>query len=296
MPLSVGVIVGLGLLCIAKGLVPQRRTLHAALASLSEPRWPTSVSATAPGLDTYAYRIGSWIMRLFGADMQSLQTDLLILDRSEEVHLMERIRTSVFFVGTPPVLVLLLPYVFGGQLLVAPMLVVALSVLLGLAGWSFTDAQVRHRASARRDEFDSSLVTYLGLVSILTAAGSGINEALWSAVDQGVGWPFQVLRRTLSDARNRGISPWDAMEEHAERLELDSMAELAATMKLGGTSGAFIRDSVMTKARSLRVHQLAEIEQEANSRTAAMVGPTGLMMAGFVILLLYPAVVAVLNL
>ena len=52
----------------------------------------------------------------------------------------------------------------------------------------------------------------------------------------------------------------------------------------------------MTKAKALRTHQIAEIEREASGRTTAMAGPTGLMMAGFVVLLIYPALQAVLAL
>ena len=61
-------------------------------------------------------------------------------------------------------------------------------------------------------------------------------------------------------------------------------------------SGAHVRDSLLTKARAIRNHQLADIEREAAGRTSAMVGPTGFMLAGFVILLIFPAFQAILNL
>lgn len=294
--LLAGALVGLGLLAVARGVIARRRPLELALTALAEPPAAarTGVGASTAA-DSWAFRTGAWVMRLFGADMGGLRADLLVVDRTEEVHLMERIRTAVFL-GLAPAVIALVLALGGVDLIVTPTLVAVLCLVLGVFGWFLTDIQLRQRASRRRTEFDSSLVTYLGLVSIATAGGSGINEALWSAVDQGVGWPFQILRRTLADARNRGVSPWDSMEAHASRLELTSLAELAATMKLGGTSGAFVRDSIMTKARSLREHQLAEIEQEANSRTSAMAGPTGLMLAGFLIMLLYPAVVAILSL
>ena len=113
---------------------------------------------------------------------------------------------------------------------------------------------------------------------------------MWVSVEQGRGWPFQVVRRALSDARNRGSTPWESMNEHGRQLDLASLVELAATFQLSGTSGAHIRDTVMTKANSLRAHQLSVIEAEANAKTAAMTGPIGFMLAGFIILLLFPAV------
>ena len=61
-------------------------------------------------------------------------------------------------------------------------------------------------------------------------------------------------------------------------------------------AGREFRHTVMTKATSLRSHQLAVIEAEANANTAAMAGPIGFMLAGFVILLLFPAITTVLSL
>ena len=176
----------------------------------------------------------------------------------------------------------------------APLVVAA--VALAVAGWFLTDAQVRAAAVKRRAEFDAALVTYVSLVSILLSGGAGIQEALHEAVDQGRGWSFLVLRRALTDSRVRGVSPWEALDEHGARLGLTGLVDLAATMELAGTSGAHVRDSLMTKANAIRAHEIAAIEREATGRTTAMVGPTGLMMTGFVVLVIYPAFQAVLNL
>jgi Flp pilus assembly protein TadB len=224
----------------------------------------------------------------------SLSTDLAVLDRSEEVHLVQRMRTATFY-GAFPLSVWAASTLAGARLL-PPALAGLASVGLAIGGWLLTDSQVRSGARRRRVELDSALVTYLQLVSILLAGGAGIQQALHEAVDHGNGWPFQVLRRALTDARVRGISPWQAFDEHGSQLGSTSLVELAATMELAGSSGAHIRDSLMVKARALRSHQVAAIEREATSRTTAMTGPTGLMMAGFVILVIYPAFQAVLDL
>lgn len=293
-PIAFGLLFGLGMWCIARAVMPATRPLETALADLAEPRWADSDRGPA-GVEGQAHRVGGWIMDVTGADMTDLRSDLAVLERSEALHLIERLRTGSFWAAVP-LMFLLFGFIATGTFIFSPTLA-AIAAVVGLVlGWFGTDGQVKANAAGRRKEFDASLTTYLGLVSILLAGGAGIQQALQDAVDQGDGWSFTLLRRTLTDARVRGISPWIAMGEMGERLELDSMSDLSSTMELAGTSGAHIRESLMIKAKALRNHQITEIEREASGRTTAMAGPTGLMMAGFVVLLLYPALTAVLSL
>ncbi len=291
-PMLLGAVLGFGLWCLLRSLVVPTPMLGPALASLSVPRHDRSSSA-ASTFDGHAQRFGAWILAVTGTDMSGLQCDLAVVDRSEAEQLVQRIKTAVVYAALPTLLHLS-PLLLTGST-VFPTGVILVAVLGGLAGgWYGTDAQIRSRAKVRRTEFESTLTTYLGLVSILLAAGAGTQQALQDAVEQGDGWAFGVLRRTLADARIRGISPWEAMGEQGERLNLDALRDLSSTMELAGNSGAHIRESLLTKARALRNHHLADIEREASSRTTAMAGPTGLLMAGFVVLLLYPALAAVL--
>ncbi len=294
-PLVSGLLLGLGLWCVVRAFSVPTKPLTTSLEALAQPRWSAN-DDTAAGdtLTTKAQRVGRWIMDVTGTDMSGLRADLAVVGRSEEHHLFERLRTALFWACLPPVF-WILPVLSTGSEWFSPVMAAASSVVFGVIGWFQTDSQVRSRARARRREFDSTLVTYLGLVSILMAGGAGTNQALQDAVDQGDRWAFQLLARCLTNARVRGISPWDSMAEEGERLDIESLEDLAATMELAGTSGAHIRESLMTKAKSLRTHQISEVEREASGRTTAMAGPTGLMMTGFVFLLLYPAVQAVLG-
>jgi tight adherence protein C len=280
--------------CLARAFITTTPPLNQALASLAEPRWSND-DRSQSGVNGHAQRIGGWIMGVTGADMTSLKTDLAVLDRSEEVHLVERLKTGGFWAAVPPMF-LLFGFIATGQFIFSPTLVAVASVIALVVGWFLTDGQVHAQAETRRKEFEAALTTYLGLVSIGLAGGAGIQQALQDAVEQGEGWAFNVLRRSLTDARIRGISPWTAMGDVGDRMGLEAMTDLSSTMELAGTSGAHIRESLMTKAKALRNHQVAEIEREASGRTTAMAGPTGLMMAGFVVLLIYPALTAVLSL
>ncbi len=293
-PIVLALLGGFGVWCIARAFIRTTTPLGAALSSLAEPRWANAGDAPT-GVEGQVHRLGGWIMAVTGTDMGDLKADLAVLDRTEEVHLIERLKTGGFW-ALVPVMFATFAFITTGQLIFTPSLIAVASVVALIVGWFLTDGQVRSQATERRKEFDSALTTYLGLVSILLAGGAGIQQALQDGVEQGEGWAFTVLRRALTDARVRGISPWEAMEETGERLGLEAMTDLSSTMELAGTSGAHVRESLMTKAKALRNHHITEIEREASGRTTAMAGPTGLMMAGFVVLLIYPALTAVLSL
>lgn len=295
-PIAAGLVFGLGLWCLLRAFVTVPVPLEKALADLARPvRQPSSTGAGAGSVDDLAGRLGAWIQQVTGSDLTRLAADLAVLDRSSEHHLVQRMRTA-FLYGAFPLMVWVFVVLGGGAMPAHPVLLAIVVMAGAVAGWFVTDAQVRSRARRRRQEFDSALVTYVSLVSVLLAGGAGVQQALHDAVDSGRGWPFAVLRRALTDARIRGVSPWEAFDQHGTRLGLTSLIDLAATMELGGTSGAHIRDSLLTKARALRHHQLAAVEREAAARTSAMLGPTGFMLAGFVILLIYPAFQAILDL
>lgn len=290
----IGCVAGFGIWCIARAFLPATQPLDRALQALSAPHWDDTEIGPS-GATGQAHRLGGWIMAVTGNDLTEFSADLAVLGRSEEMHLIERIKTGLFWAAVP-LMFLAFGAIATGGLIFPPMLVALASVVLLIVGWFLTDGQVRTAAAERRTDFEATLTTYLGLVSILLAGGAGIEQALQDAVDQGEGWAFNVLRQSLTEARIRGTSPWVVMAETGQRLEMDSMSDLASTMELAGSSGAHIRESLMTKANALRNHQISEIEREASGRTTAMAGPTGLMMAGFVCMLLYPAVVAVLAL
>ena len=291
-PVGLGAVAGLGLWCLLRAFLRPRQPLVDALAELSVAR-PDGMEENTD-LDDATHRVAAWIMEVTNTNLRPLASELAVLERSDEVHLIQRMRTAAFY-SVLPLFVWLITSLAGASIF-HPALVVIAALVLAVAGWVMTDVQVRAGAQRRRAEFDSALVTYVSLVSILLSGGAGIQEALHESVAQGRGWPFLVIRRALTDSRVRGISPWESLNEHGRRLGLTRLVDLAATMELAGTSGAHVRQSLMTKAAAIRDHEIAAIEREATGRTTAMVGPTGLMMTGFVILVIYPAFQAVLDL
>ncbi|MEY4031421.1 MAG: hypothetical protein RL573_332, partial [Actinomycetota bacterium] len=68
-----------------------------------------------------------------------------------------------------------------------------------------------------------------------------------------------------------------------------SLVEVAHSAKLAGEHGAKVRQSLITKAASLRARNLARIEHEANQRTEQMGLPMVILFLSFLVFIGYPA-------
>ena len=66
-----------------------------------------------------------------------------------------------------------------------------------------------------------------------------------------------------------------------------------ATWWLAGAQGARIRASLATKADTLRAHQIAETEAAAEATTERMNLPTAVLLFGFLLFIVFPAVTAI---
>jgi Flp pilus assembly protein TadB len=290
--LILGMSAGLGVWLIARGWRPAPPTLEVALAGLACPRWPDGATDDAPrGLHGRIRRFAL----LLGGDRigrAALAEDLALLERTPEAHAVDKLHTALFGAALP--FVMWFVSTWGRPL---PAGVVAVSTIgLGLGGWFLSDLQAAARARARRRRFRVVLATYLRLVTVLLAGGSGTEEALQDAVEHGGGWGFSLLRRCVNEARLSGRSPWSVMQATAERTGLDDLAELAAAMTLAGEAGAQVRRSLEASADALTERELADVNAEAASRTERMNAPVALLVIGFVVLIIFPGVYSVVRL
>jgi Flp pilus assembly protein TadB len=167
-------------------------------------------------------------------------------------------------------------------------------VLLATAGFVVPDLLVRAEATQRRRDFVTALGAYLDLVVISLAGGAGVESALRDAAHLGDGWVFVRLRAALDHAQLAGTSLWVALDRLGDDLGVQVLGELAASASLAGTQGARVRDSLIAKASSVRDRQLSDAEAAAQAATERMAVPTVLLLAGFVLLVGYPAIHAVL--
>jgi tight adherence protein C len=290
--LLLGMSAGLGVWLIARGWRPAGPGLEATIAGLSRPNWRDSdVTSAAPGLHGHLRDValllgGGRITRAgFAADLE-------LLERTPEAHAVDKLQTALFGAALP--VSMWLVSTLGRPL---PVGVVGVSAIgLGVGGWFLSDAQAAAKAKRRRRQFRVALATYLRLVTVLLAGGSGTEEALQDAAEHGTGWGFSLLRRCVNDARVAGRSPWSVMQAIAERTALDDLAELGAAMALAGEAGAQVRRSLEAAADALTARELADVDAEAASRTERMNAPVAFLVIGFVVLIIFPGVYSVVHL
>ncbi len=305
MALLTGAGVGLGLLMLARGLAPPRAPLRAALARLevdtAQPRgaWPSTPTAAARSgaADGDGWGVslaGRPLIRLagrLGLRPSWLRRDLAILGRTPERHLADKAVLALFGLLLAPATAAALAVIGISLPLPLPL---GASLLLAVGGFLVPDAGVRADAAARRRDLRHALGSFLDLTVIALAGGAGVEGALVDAASIGHGVAATGLRRALQTARLRREPPWAALGRLGEDLGISELVELAASVELAGTEGAKVRASLAAKAMSLRSHQLAEAETQAQSATERMSLPVVLLFAGFLVFIGYPAIARII--
>ena len=155
--------------------------------------------------------------------------------------------------------------------------------------------QVRGKAEERRRGFRHVVSSFLDLVAMNLAGGRGVPEALQAASHISDSWAMVRIRDTLESARLQGITPWTALGQLGDEVEIDELRDLAAALALVAEDGAKVRDSLSARAASMRKRQLADAEGRAAARSQSMLVAQLLLCVGFLLFLTYPAVARVLG-
>jgi Flp pilus assembly protein TadB len=227
----------------------------------------------------------------FGFELRSVRADLRVVGQPVEALLARKVLFAVGAAACPPVTLVLMA--LGGVRV--PLLLPAwVSLALAVAGFFVPDMILRAEAAHRRRGFRHAVSSYLDLVAITLAGGTGTEGALHGAANVGQGWAFARIREALSHARDAGEPPWAALGRLGVDLDVSELRELAASLELAGNEGAKVRQSLAAKAVSLRRHEMADAESQAAEATERMVLPLSLLFVGFLIFLGYPAVTRVL--
>lgn len=287
--LAIGTMIGLGLTAALWGLFPPREPLQARLGELSQPVDLTSQS------ETRRDRMGRAAAQSLGRLAfrgRRVERDLKAAGQSPESLALAKLGMLVLGVGLP-VGVWIIAWL--AQAWVSPTVVVLASILTGGLFFFVPDLSLRDKARKRRRELRNQISTYLDIVGLHLSGGSGMERALAEAADQGSAWGFAEIQRALRQAQLANEPPWTVLERLGRDIGSPELEELAAWLMLAGTSGSRVRSSLHIKARGLRERALNEAEMEAQQATEHMSLPVVLMFSGFLGLIGYPAVAAILN-
>lgn len=167
------------------------------------------------------------------------------------------------------------------------------AVAAAVAGFFLPDLRLREQVAQRRKGFGYALSAYLDLVNVILAGGGGIETALVAAADAGEGWAFAKLRHALHRAQRINQPLWTAFDDLGVELGVAELRDLASAIGLAGAQGARIRASLAVKADTLRSRQIAETEAAAEATTERMNLPTAVLLLGFLVFIVFPAVTAI---
>lgn len=291
--LLVGAAGGIGLLAGAWALIPPRRDLAAAVTRFETQR--SRLHAVDP--DSIAGRgdtLGRWLLaRLVarGWMLPRLRADLALLDRTMEAHLVSKVTSAAVGLALPVVVLAVLATVGIDIGYVLPAL-----VAVGLGAWfSFLpDVSVAQAAGRRRDDMRRALSCYLDLVSMALAGGRGAPEALPSAASIGQGWAFELIADTLTHARYSGLTPWEALKNLGDRVQVTELRDLGNALNLVSDDGAKVKESLRARAATARSRQRAESEGSAEKASESIKNAHLLLGFMFLLFLGFPAVAAVM--
>ncbi len=293
-PLIAGGVAGLGCFLLAMALIPRRASLARQLAAFDAARlaargWGRSRAPDSGGT-ALTRRLGSGLARLCaeqGWEFPSLRASLSLAGKSFESYLASKLLLGVFGLLFAPI-VLALVALAGVRLpLIVP---IWAGLLFALIFFFLPDLELRQTVEKRRRDFRHAIGAFLDLVALNLAGGRGVPEALMAASQIGNGWAMWRIRDALTNARIIGQTPWQALGALGEEVRIDELRDLSAALSLVAGDGAKVRESLLTRAASLRRRELADLQGQAGERSQTMLVAQMLLAAAFLIFLIYPAV------
>ncbi|MEV7977464.1 type II secretion system F family protein [Streptomyces sp. NPDC086519] len=299
MPILVGVILGLGVYALIRALMPSRRSAVAQVARIDAMRARGAAYESArPTQDTGRFgslraEVGARVAEFYrqqGWEQRSLRADLAVLDRSWERFLATKVLLAAAGLIFGPFLFAVVYTMGFGR---SPVVPVWLALACAALFFFLPDLEVRRDAAEKRRDLRRVIGAYLDLVSMSLAGGRGLPEALMAAAEVSDGWANQRIRNALSDARITGVSQWQALGALGEELGVEELKDLSASLALVADDGAKVRESLASRAETMRHRELAEIEGSAGEKSQSMLVAQLLLCAGFLVFLIFPAAMRV---
>ena len=296
MPILIGAVLGLGVYALVRALMPSRRSAVAQVARIDamRARGAAYESAHQGQRDSGPFaglraQVGARVAELY-LQQGSLRADLAVLDRSWERFLATKVLLAAAGVFFGPFLFAVVWTLGVGR---SPIIPVWLALLFAVVFFFLPDLEVRRDAVDKRRDLRRVIGAYLDLVSMNLAGGRGLPEALMAAAEISDGWAVMRIRNCLSDARITGTSQWVALGQLGTELGVEELQDLGVTLGLVADDGAKVRESLASRAETMRHRELAEIEGEAGEQSQSMLVAQLLLAAGFLVFLIFPAAMRV---
>jgi tight adherence protein C len=288
-----GAAAGLGLFLLVLALIPRPMSLSRRLAAFdaAQAGRDTGLRGVASGRDDseLSRRLGAWLARFCaeqGWEFPSLRANLALVGKTFESYLATKLLLAVLGLLFAPILLALAALGGVGLPFVIP---VWLGLLIAAVFSFLPDLELKQAVARRRRDFRHAIGAFLDLVAMNLAGGRGVPEALLSASEIGTGWAMWRIRDALMNARITGQTPWHALGALAEEVRVDELRDLSSALSLVAEDGAKVRESLATRAGSLRRRELADLQGQAAERSQSMLVAQLLLAVAFLVFLVYPA-------
>ena len=284
---TAGATAGLGACLLVIAVVGRREPLARAVGRLHRTNSLPTGATTSGG-------VGGWLVTRLGRErvVGSRAADLAVLDRGAEQYGAHLATAAIVGLLAPALATAALRLTGVTVSLFIP---VWACLAAGALGVLIVAANVRDRARVERRALRLQLGAYLDMLAMLLSAGEADEQALQLAAIGGDGRLFAALHRVYRDAARTGAPMLSGMALLGERWAVPELVEIAAAGSLAASDGAAVRRTLMTKARAMRTSQLAEEETDARLRTNKLGLPQILLACGFLLLILYPAFVGLID-
>jgi tight adherence protein C len=291
-----GAVTGLGCIGLLCGLRLSPPSLDAVAAAVNRPLPKGSI---LDGSETMSLRAGrTMVAHLDRSGIRALSrwpdfaSCLAITGLSPE-----RLATHVLVFGgagllAPPFLWVVAQLIGVSTPVEVPILIALLGVSGGLV---LPVVELFKQARERRRHFRIVIGSFVDLVVLGLAGGVGVEGAMFAASQVSSDWAARRMARALLKARDSGESPWIALGQLGETIDVPELVELSTTLQLAGTEGARIRQSLSARAVSIRRHEQADAESAANATTERLFLPGSLLLLGFLLFVGYPAFSRILS-
>ncbi|CAM5289854.1 membrane protein [Streptomyces spiroverticillatus] len=275
-----GLMIGLAV----KAAWPARPDLNSILNRLDT---PASTPLEAPGLtgssNALATRVGARLLGEFGGRLTLPVKDLNLLRITPAEHLGKRFLFALYGLLLPQLVQALLALAGAALPIAMP---TAVSLGLAVLLWLAPAHDVKRDAAAARLIVRHAAASYLERVALARLANSGAAQALTRTAEVGDGWIFVRMRQVFDQAELSGMTPWDALRQLGEELDIPELTRPADTLALAG-DGAAVYTTLQAQARQLRKALLSDTKAEANAASETMVLPVTfgvILMLAFVMI------------
>ncbi|WP_369228816.1 type II secretion system F family protein [Streptomyces sp. R21] len=277
---AAGVMIGLAV----RAALPTKPDLGSVLDRLDAGHFTNSLPVAAPpGARGLPERVGARLLEEFGVRIRLPLSDLRLLRISPAEHLGKRVLFALYGLLAPQLLQALLAFAGTAFPFAIP---AGISLLLSALFWFSPGQDVKRDAAATRLIVRHAAASYLERVALARVANSGAGQALTQTAEVGDGWIFQRMRQVFDHAELAGVTPWDALKQLGEELDIPELTRPADTLALAG-DGAAVYTTLQSQARQLRIALLSDAKAQANEASAAMVIPVTLaviLMLAFVMI------------